>query len=86
MNTTANSNSSSKLPRLTSKLTFQNNPRLLTEEAELDDEDSIINNIPNIEELASKFNYQGHFQPFEFGADRDLDLIVHQLKLKKKSS
>ena len=42
--------------------------------------------MPTIEELISNLNYNQNVQPFDFGMDRDLEVIVNQLKRQKKSN
>ena len=47
---------------------------------------TIVENMPTIEELISNLNYNQSIQPFDFGMDRDLEVIVDQLKRQKKSN
>lgn len=47
-------------------------------------ENSEVDDLPTLEEMASKFNYMKNLQPYLM-MDRDLGYLVEDLKTKKKS-
>lgn len=47
-------------------------------------EDSEIDALPTIEEMAANYNYMKNLQPFDM-MDRDLRYLVEELKSQKKS-
>jgi len=48
------------------------------------EENSEVDDLPTLEEMASKFNYMKNLQPYLM-MDRDLGYLVEDLKKKKKS-